>query len=345
LENALRNGSAEATNLIRRKVGDMVGQLMAGKGGSIDRMVIVGNTVMHHFFCDVEIAPLSFYPFHSDHLEMVRFTSEALGWNKIRCDRICFYPPIGSFVGSDILAGILATGMYRKEGYTVLVDLGTNGEIVVGNRDMLLCASTAAGPAFEGAAISCGMQATQGAIASIEAKEKGWTCSVIGGSRPEGLCGSGLIDAIAVLLDQGILGEFGEILSGENEVVIESPVKLTQKDIQELQLAKSAIYTGLQLLLRRLSISPDQVEQLYISGGFGSYINLDHVRRIEMLPLPSDRISRLGNTALIGAKMFLFEEPELAGSIQSMTTHISLESEADFQELFIKHLSFQIAAN
>jgi uncharacterized 2Fe-2S/4Fe-4S cluster protein (DUF4445 family) len=345
LEYALRNGSGEATSLIRQKVGMMVGQLMAGKGGSFDKMVMVGNTVMHHFFCDLDIMPLSFYPFHSDHLEMVRFTSEELGWNKIQCDQICFYPPIGSFVGSDILAGILATGMHLKEGYSVLIDLGTNGEIVIGNRDTLLCASTAAGPAFEGAAISCGMQATRGAIASIQATRNRWTCSVIGGGEPEGICGSGLIDAVAVMLKQGLLGEFGEILSGESEVLIDAPVRLTRKDIQEFQLAKSAISTGLQILLRKLAITMDQVEQLYISGGFGSYINLDHVREIGMLNIPADRISRLGNTALIGAKMFLFDDPALAGSIQSMITHISLESEADFQDLYIQHLSFDAPAS
>jgi uncharacterized 2Fe-2S/4Fe-4S cluster protein (DUF4445 family) len=344
LENALRNGSGEATALIRQKVGRMVGQLMAGKGTSVEKMVIVGNTVMHHFFCDLEIASLSFYPFLSDHLEMVRFTAEALGWEEVKSDQVCFYPSIGSFVGSDILAGILATGMHQKRGYSVLVDLGTNGEIVVGNRDTLLCASTAAGPAFEGAAISCGMQATRGAIASMYRKGKGWTCSVIGGSEPAGICGSGLIDAVAVLLEQRLLGEFGEILSGENEVIIDAPVTLTQKDIQEFQLAKSAISTGLHLLLRKLSISMDQVEQLYISGGFGSYINLENVRKIGMFQIPADRISRLGNTALIGAKMFLFEDDSLADTIRSRTTHVSLEAEVDFQDLFIEHLSFETPA-
>jgi uncharacterized 2Fe-2S/4Fe-4S cluster protein (DUF4445 family) len=245
-------------------------------------------------------------------------------------------------VGSDVLAGILATGMHRKEGYSVLIDLGTNGEIVAGNRDGLVCASTAAGPAFEGSVISCGMQATQGAIASIDSCGGKWQCKVIGETKPVGVCGSGLIDAVAVMLQHRLLGEFGEILSGENEVLLAEPVKLTQKDIQEFQLAKSAITTGLHILLRKLSISLDEVEQLYISGGFGSYINPENVRKTGMINVAADRITRLGNTALIGAKMFLFETADVADSLRAMTTHVSLESEPDFQDLFIQHLSFEV---
>ena len=342
LENALQGGSGEAMRIIREKVGSMVGKLMEGQEGSLEEIVVVGNTVMHHFFCGFDISPLSFYPFESPHMQLETFTARELGWNREWCDQVHFYPPIGSFVGSDILAGILATGMYRKESYSVLVDLGTNGEIVVGNRNGLFCASTAAGPAFEGAAISCGMQATYGAIASIETEGNGWRCRVIGNGRPVGICGSGLIDAVAVLLEKHMLGEFGEILSGEQEVLLEGSVRITQKDIQEFQMAKAAIATGLQILLGKLSISMKAVDQLFIAGGFGSYINLDHVTRTGMLSLPADRIVRIGNTALIGAKMFLFEKISLADSLRSMTTHINLESEPEFQELFIRQLSFPV---
>ena len=344
LENALDSGRDEATVLIRKRVEEMVDRLMTGRGNAFERMVMVGNTVMHHFFSDLDIAPLSFYPFHSPHLKMVQFAPEELGWKEAWSGSIHFYPPIGSFVGSDILAGILATGMHRKKEYSVLIDLGTNGEIVAGNRDGLLCASTAAGPAFEGAAISCGMQATQGAIASVEPAGDSWRCKVIGDTAPAGICGSGLMDAVAVMLEHRLLGEFGEILSGKNEVVISGDVKLTQKDIQEFQLAKSAITTGLHILLRRLSISLDEVDQLYISGGFGSYINPENLRKTGMINLTAERIARLGNTALIGAKMFLFEPAGAADSLRSLTTHVNLESEPDFQELFIKNLSFDVQA-
>jgi uncharacterized 2Fe-2S/4Fe-4S cluster protein (DUF4445 family) len=345
LEASLRNGSQEATRLIREKIGFMVGRMMGGREESLDQMVIVGNTVMHHFFCGLDITPLSFYPFESPHLDMFTFSSGELGWNIGWCNSIRFYPPIGSFVGSDILAGILATGMHLRSGYSILVDLGTNGEIVIGNRERLLCASTAAGPAFEGATISCGMQATTGAIASIHSEGHGWKCRVIGDGKPEGICGSGLIDAVAVMREQRILGEFGEILSGMGEVPLEGTITLTQKDIQEFQLAKSALATGIEILLRKLSISRNEIDQLFIAGAFGSFLNVHHVNKTGMLPFPSERMIQLGNTALMGAKMFLFEGPGCSDSIRSITSHVNLESEPDFQDLFIQHLAFDLPAD
>jgi uncharacterized 2Fe-2S/4Fe-4S cluster protein (DUF4445 family) len=186
------------------------------------------------------------------------------------------------------------------------------------------------------------MQATHGAIASVESRGDKWHCRVIGETKPAGICGSGLIDAVAVMLEHRLLGKFGEILSGGNEVVLQEAVTLTQKDIQEFQLAKSAITTGLHILLSKLSISLDEVDQLYISGGFGSYINPENVRKTGMINVAAERITRLGNTALIGAKMFLFETEDVADSLRAMTTHVSLESEPGFQDLFIEGLSFDV---
>lgn len=334
LEASLKDGGREATSLIRDQVARMVERLMEGRGRTFDQMVLVGNTVMHHFFSGLDITPLSFFPFESPHLGMIRTNSRELGWSTV-CEDIRFYPPLGSFVGSDILAGIMATGMHLRDEYTVLVDLGTNGEIVLGNRDGLLCASTAAGPAFEGSCISCGMLATTGAIASVVPEGDGWRCRVIGEGKPAGICGSGLIDAVAVLLKQGRIGTFGEILSGEKEVVLAEPVKITQKDLQEFLLAKSALATGIDILLDKLSIKRDHVDQLYIAGGFGSYLNLEHVSTTGIFEFPEDRMVPLGNTALMGAKMFLFEDPGSVEKVRNCTTHVRLEAEPGFQDLFI----------
>jgi uncharacterized 2Fe-2S/4Fe-4S cluster protein (DUF4445 family) len=339
LETALRYGTAESTTLIRDRLGQMAGRMMEGREPSLERMVIVGNTAMHHFFCGLDITPLSFYPFQSPHLTMVNFTARDLGWSSLQCDQITFYPPIGSFVGSDILAGVLAAGMHRRKEHSILIDLGTNGEIVVGNREGLWCASTAAGPAFEGATISCGMQATTGAIASVRPEGKGWNCRVIGDGRPAGICGSGLIDAIAVWVAQGKLGEFGEILSDAPDLLLDDPVRITRRDIQEFLLAKAALATGIEILLRRASLSPEKIVHVFIAGGFGTFINLDHVRKTGMLDFPVSRMIQLGNTALMGAKMFLFEKTALALSIRDSIGHVSLESEADFQDLFVRHLT------
>jgi len=340
LETALHDGPEEMTGIIRVKIGEMIERMMKNQDSPLDRVVIVGNTVMHHFFCGHDIKSLSFYPFESANTEMARFSTRALEWNYVDCSQVWFYPSIGSFVGSDILAGILATGMYKKEGYSVLIDLGTNGEIVIGNNKRLLCASTAAGPAFEGARISQGMQATTGAISSILSKGEDWQCTVIGRGEAKGICGSGLIDAVAVLLDNQLMGDFGEIQSGEPEINLNSRVKLTQKDIQEFQLAKAAIAAGIEILIRKLGISSLDVKDVFIAGGFGNYINLSNVVRVGMLEFPEERMHKLGNSALMGGKMFLFEDTSHPSAILEITEHVSLESEPDFQDIFVEKLAF-----
>jgi len=340
LEAGLAGHKEEMVRLIRRQVGEMTERLMEGRSETVRKVTIMGNTVMHHLFCDLDIRKLSFYPFESENLEMVNFRAADLNWS-LRADAISFYPSIGSFVGSDILAGILATGMRRTEEYTVLIDLGTNGEIVIGNRDRILCASTAAGPAFEGAKISMGMLATSGAISSISAGKNSWNYSVIGNTEARGICGSGLIDAIALLLKEGRLGVFGEILSGDPEVELLGSVVLTQKDIQEFQLAKAAIATGLEILMRRLGIGVGDIKRVQVAGGFGSYLNKSHMKLTGMVPFAGECISQWGNTSLMGAKMFLFDSSDSPESILSVSSHVNLESEPGFQDLYVDHMVFQ----
>jgi len=339
LEYALAHGSGKLTALIRKEVGEMLSALLKDRSLTLDKVILVGNTVMHHLFSGLAIEALSFYPFDSPKLGAQTFTVSTLGWS-ISCEDIRFYPSIGSFVGSDILAGIHATGMWRKKEISVLVDLGTNGEIAVGNKEGLWCASTAAGPAFEGARISMGMLATTGAISSVDHGPDGITCQVIGNVAARGICGSGLIDAVSVSLEQGKLGSFGEILSGQTEITLQGKVVLTQKDIQEFQLAKAAIAAGLQILLDKLSIGTEEVSAVYIAGAFGNYINLERMVHTGMMDFPLERFHKLGNSALIGAKMFLFEAPEMAEGILGLCRHLNLESEASFQDIFVDRLSF-----
>lgn len=339
LEAALAGHYQEMVDLIREKIGQMIRDMTGGRCEKIQEISIVGNTVMQHFFCALDIRPLSFFPFESPDLAARVIKPEELGWN-ISCPNIRFHASIGSFVGSDILAGILATGMHQKEAYTVLVDLGTNGELVVGNKKQLLCASTAAGPAFEGARISMGMQAVTGAISSVKAGEGDWKYSVIGKVAPRGICGSGLIDVISLLLDAAKLGEFGEIQSGEDQVPLTGGVVLTQKDIQEFQLGKSAIATGLEILMRRMGIGSEDIDRIYIAGGFGSYLNTSHVKRTGMLDVDPEKMHQLGNSALIGAKMMLFTNAGEVDRILSLTSHVNLESEPDFQDRYVEHLAF-----
>lgn len=338
IESALDGKGPELTRMIRREIGRMTRDLIGDRGIVPEQILLVGNTVMHHLFSGLDVRPLAFYPFESPDIGTKHFTPSELGWS-IHSKKICFYPSIGSFVGSDILAGIYATGMWKRSGYTILVDLGTNGEIVVGNREKLLCASTAAGPAFEGAKISMGMLATTGAISSVHGDASGIKCRVIGNVPATGICGSGLMDAVAVLLEKGLLGSFGEILSGDASLALTDRVKLTASDLQEFLLAKAAINAGLTILLRKLEIGVDDISRIYIAGAFGSYINLESMSRLNMMNFPADRFRKLGNSALIGAKMFLYSEEETKESILSLTSHVNLESEPDFQDIFIDRIS------
>ena len=161
-----------------------------------------------------------------------------------------FLPCLGSFVGSDILAGLLATKLHESERLAALIDLGTNGEIVVGNRERMLCASTAAGPAFEGARISMGMRAATGAISEVRVRDGGLECHVLGNVAPRGICGSGLVDAVAAGLELGWISPKGRLANGDS-LALAGPVSLNQWDVRELQLAKGAIAAGLRILLEQ----------------------------------------------------------------------------------------------
>ncbi len=336
----------EMQELIREKIGEMIHSVLQKHPVQVSKIVMVGNTVMHHIFSGLNVHLLSFYPFESPDLNEQRFTSEQLNWHLPSAVKILFYPSIGSFVGSDILAGIAATKMAEKDEYTVLIDLGTNGEIVVGNKNRIICASTAAGPAFEGAKISQGMRASTGAVSSVTASpnpsEGGGkdqlSCHVIGNVQAKGICGSGLIDAMAILRQQETIGAFGEINSGEEKVEITPDVFLTQQDIREFQLAKAAIATGLQILFNRLNLTFDEISIFYIAGGFGNFLNLQHVIQTGLLETSEDKIVKMGNTALIGAKMFLFEEEDFIQRILEKTKHINLEGDPAFQDIYIEKL-------
>jgi len=335
IQACLDGNAAEMAQIIRSAIGTMIALMLKKHEVKIRKIVLVGNTAMQLIFSDCDTSPLSMYPFHTDNLGIKSFDSNELGWNFQVIETIQFYPSIGSFVGSDILAGIVATGIHQEEKYTALVDLGTNGEIVLGNRDRLVCASTAAGPAFEGSNISMGMRAVTGAISSLNLVEGKIEATTIGNASPKGICGSALIDAIAILRELDLIGMFGEINSGEEYIPIAGEVSLTQKDINEFQLAKAAIAAGITILARNLSIELSEIETIYIAGGFGSYINLENVTQTGMIELDTAKIRKMGNTALIGTKIFLFSNTEIARDILSKTTHINLEGDPNFQDIYV----------
>ena len=328
----------ELRELIRGSIGKSIENMVNRNKVELEKIVLVGNTAMHHIFSGIDVRPLSFYPFQSDFHSEKRFSPSDLNWNLPENCVIEFAASIGSFVGSDILAGIAATKMAENEKYSVLIDLGTNGEIVIGNYKKIVCASTAAGPAFEGAKISQGMRASTGAISSINYENGAFKNHVIGNVAAKGICGSGLIDVVAILLEQQKIGMFGEINSGDDKVELAREVFLTQSDIREFQLAKAAVATGVQILLNNLGITMNEIEKIFIAGGFGNFLNLKNVIRTGLIESDEEKIVKFGNTALIGAKMFLFEKKEVRNKILEKTTHINLEADPSFQDIYIEKM-------
>lgn len=337
-ENAVKLAS-----LVRQQTGRMVSALVEASGiRDIRKVVIVGNSVMHHLFCGLDVTPLSAYPFQSEHNGAVRFSPGELGWECLpeNC-RIVFMPNISHFVGSDILAGIYQLGLHRKDRYNALIDLGTNGEIVIGNRDRLLCTSTAAGPAFEGVNIINGMRAVSGAICHVNGDTG--KAEVIGGVEPSGICGSGLIEAIHYRVRNGDITSDGRISNDElKELPVMGNVRLYDKDIREFQLAKAAIATGFELLAARLGIATGDIEHVFIAGGLGNYLDISKALDLGLIRgTDSTHIVKAGNSALNGCKELTSDaaEAELQ-EIIPLLSHYSLETDPDFQERYCMNLFF-----
>jgi uncharacterized 2Fe-2S/4Fe-4S cluster protein (DUF4445 family) len=331
--------------LVREQIGQLAQELLAAApcaGREIKSVVVAGNTVMHHLFCGISLEPLSHYPFEPVSPGLRIFQSGALGWELAGGPTVHFLPCLGSFVGSDILGGLLATRLHEGERLAALIDLGTNGEIIVGNRERMLCASTAAGPAFEGARISMGMRAATGAISEVRAQDGKLHCHVLGNVSPRGICGSGLVDAVAASLELGWIKPSGRLADGESLLLAE-PVSLNQWDVRELQLAKGAIAAGLRILLEQWGASKDALAQVYLAGAFGNYINHASARRIGLLDFPAEKVTPSGNTALLGAKLALFSLKEHHGAypeILSKVQHVSLNEAPGFQDTFVEEMGF-----
>lgn len=334
------SGLDESKQLIRSELNRIIQLMLSNKNYDLRKIVIVGNTVMHHLFCGFDPTPLSRYPFENNHTDTAYFTSSELSWDVGDSIKIIFVKPLGSFIGSDILAGILASGIQAKDNLVALIDLGTNGEIVVGSKEKILYSSTAAGPAFEGANIQMGMSAATGAISSVELNDSKINIHVIGNQNPMGICGSGLIDAVKIFIDNNQVDLGGAIIGDVDKLFLCDNVFVSQKDIREFQLAKAAISAGVQILVNKLGKEISDISQVFIAGGFGNYINLNNVSALGMLEINPYKINKLGNTALIGAKMMLFYDDYSFNDLIPILEHISLDANPDFQEIFAQKMFF-----
>ena len=316
--------------LIKETIEDLAEHVLkseALKPEDIVKTVITGNTTMLYLFTGRYPKSLAFTPFIADCL----FGFEENG---------AYLPPcFGAFVGADIYTAITASGLIDKGEAALLIDLGTNGEIALYDGKKLVCCATACGPAFEGTGISCGGPAADGAIDHVWIEDGEVKYSVIGNVQATHICGSGIMDAVAVLLDLEIVDETGAMEEGYE---IAPGVVVEPKDIRQVQLAKGAICGGIKTLLCREGLKPEDVKTLYIAGGFGSYIKIDSAARVGIFPEEmKDSAKVIGNAALSGAIMILLGADKKFEPSSTETECINLAQQSEFSDLYMESMFFE----
>ncbi|MEA4901958.1 ASKHA domain-containing protein [Desulfitobacterium sp.] len=345
-------------------------QAQAIDSKEIYHAVVVGNTTMSHLFLGIDPTYLAPAPFIPVFRKAVEVEARELGLNILDTAPVVVLPNIAGYVGADTVGVMLSAKIDLLPGFTLALDIGTNGEMILAGQGRILTCSTAAGPAFEGAEIKHGMRAADGAIEGINITDD-VQYVVIGDTKPHGICGSGLIDAIAEIAASGVINAAGRlairakdceklppllqkrlrqteqggefVIAWAQETETGEDIVLTQKDIRELQLAKGAISAGVEILMTEMGIQKEQLDRVLLAGAFGNYIKKESALRIGLLPpLPIEKISAIGNAAGDGAKMALLstEERERASVLADRAEHLELSARMDFQEQFIKALSF-----
>jgi len=307
----------------------------------IGTIAIAGNTAMHHLALGIDPKPLVTPPYMPSVYEALEIPSvELLPVCPEAIIRIL--PNIAGFVGGDTIACMAATRFDQLEPLTLMIDIGTNGEMVLGRKGRRIACSTAAGPAFEGAKISSGMRGTAGAIDHVWMENGQVCCHVIGDTKAKGLCGSGLLDLTSVLLELEIIDESGSMDSKEYTIP-GTCVTLTQKDVREVQLAKAAIRAGIQLLTDKMDIAVSDIQQVYLAGAFGNYLSPASACRIGMIPpCLLNRIKPIGNAAGEGAKLCALNrrEFEYSKKLALETEFLELAALPQFQDCYVDALMF-----
>ena len=326
-------------------------------------VALAGNATMVHLALGLDPEPLGVAPFIMAARLLPEVRARDLGVPAHPAARAVVFPAFGAYVGGDITAGLLASGMDRDPRIRLFIDIGTNCEIVLGGRDWLLATAAPAGPAFEGAAIRCGMRAADGAIEAVALAGDGdLKLTVIGDTEPAGLCGSGLVDAVTVLVQAGLLDASGRFVASddarriaprlagrlatigkERVFMLHEGVYLAQRDVRELQFAKAAIATGWRILLEEAGLTADDVKQVLLAGSFGSYLSPKSAIRIGLVPdVPVSRVVAAGNVAGEGAKMALLSVRERAAGLALLeeVRYVELSDRPDFNDRFIDQLGF-----
>jgi len=360
--------SEEGLSILKAKVVGAINRLIFNLQRSasvseeeISEVVISANATMEHLFAGVSPKSIGRAPFEPMFKTFPILTASHMNLALLPRTPVALMPNISGFVGGDVTAGIVYTGMAKREELSLLVDIGTNNEMVLGCRDFLLCCSAAAGPALEGAMISQGMCAAGGAVDHVKSENGRLTVSTVDGTPAVGVCGSGLVDAVGVLLDEKVINASGKFakalpegtdfsarLEADKKRFLLSRGKrggvyITQKDIRKVQLAKSAIATGVELMLEEAGKSVGDIARVYVAGSFGNYITVENAMRIGILPrIAREKITSVGNSSGLGAIEFIIR-PELwkeALAVAKGARHIELATHRDFQRTFVKNLSF-----
>ena len=340
---------------INFEIGDMVRHLRIRRP-HIYEAVIVGNSTMRELFFGLDVQSIGEKPYRSlveEEFRAGKRETTALNVKARDLDLRIFpganvygAPLIGSHIGGDIAADILAIGMDESEDVVALVDIGTNTEVIVGNRYRMLAASCPAGPAFEGAEVKFGMPGYDGAIESVRIVNGGVEFDTIGDAVPEGICGSGLVDLLAELVRTETMNELGVLKDGASEfdVVPERGIAISRADMSALAQAKAANYCGQWIVLREYGTSPEKLTRMYLAGGFANYIDIDNARDIGFIAnVSTDRVSQVGNAALEGATIMLTSRVKRK-EIELLTRdieHVELETMPDFFDLFVEGCQFK----
>lgn len=345
IQSALGGTMAQQRDAIRDGITDLIRQVTP-QPERVGVVSIVGNPCMQQLFLDVEPGNLAGVPFAP---VLTRAQIIPCGDILPVCPnaQLLVVPDISGYIGADTMGCVLSTGMYASDEITLMVDIGTNGEMVLGSRARMIACSTAAGPALEGANIHFGMRGAPGAIDHVWVENGTLRCSVIGGGKARGICGSGLIDAIAALLELKLLNKRGKmesdtLVDGQKVIYLCDDVYLTQDDIRQVQMAKGAIYAGIVLMAKQLGIEVSDIRHVLLAGAFGSFLNPASACRIGLLPPELlERITPVGNAAGSGAKLLACDQAELRRSqeLVEQIEFLELASLPEFSRTFARAMS------
>ena len=325
-----KNGAEELQKTLITEINSMVSEFDLH---NIEKLYVSGNATMLHLFFGIDCSSMGAAPYTPVFLESKIENAENLGITGVGC--VESLPSIAAFVGADLVAGLNFVGMPKNGKHNLLIDLGTNAEIVLFSAESALCTAAAAGPCFEGANISCGMSATDGAVYSYSASG----IKTISDAPAKGICGTGLVDLAAYLLGEEIVDETGYM---EDDFEVADGVYINQADIRQYQLAKSAVYSAIMALLQMKNISFDEIENMYISGGFSARINIENAVKTGLLPKElAQKCVAVNNSSLLGTVKYACEKNDLT-VYTGISAYVDLAANPAFSDLFIENMMFEV---